>query len=437
MPFKPPAPVEDKPSGTAFKPPPPVEDQERPSVLSRFGTGLYESTVGPLVKTVQDIPGTVSNIVGIPDLKQASTEFGQGNYGRGLAHIGHAANLPGRMAEGTMEPIVQDVQGANLAGATGRGLGTAAMLALPIAEARIPAVGSGLRATGVGLKTAAPDVIKGGLRAGVAGTIGETIPHGGFVMAHQTLKGLQQAGEGLQKGFQAAREAYNKPPLAAQGGPVGDVLPSGRRVGGLSEGRPVPSSSTAAPPKVEPITPGTRPPRAKAPQPNPKAESVPTADATLKDQIARGQAGKPYTKLNPDQQAAVDNIAAKMQPPPPLATPSNVKGLGIAEQLRDAMAERSPEAKINESGILEYPNEGWPEPEVFAESRRPFKAMELAQPFHEVGITSQSLENLGGKPSPQLRAAVKGLGINKTGDISPETLQMVIEELKKLESRKQ
>jgi hypothetical protein len=101
------------------------------------------------------------------------------------------------------------------------------------------------------------------------------------------------------------------------------------------------------------------------------------------------------------------------------AIASNPKAMAIAEQLKAEMGD-SPKPKASTTD--------------YAGAQRPFKAMALAQPLYELGIKADALERLGGVPSPQLKAAVKALGINETGEISPETLRMTIDEIRKLES---
>lgn len=127
--------------------------QTQPSALSRFGTGLYQSTIGPLVDTgktvakdvlgghftdaakdaVAPVVNTVSNLIGVDDLHQAFGEYKKGNYTNAALILGK--NLQqgpaGRAADATVTPIVNDAQSGNVAGALGRVAGTAATLALP------------------------------------------------------------------------------------------------------------------------------------------------------------------------------------------------------------------------------------------------------------------------------------------------------------------
>jgi len=74
---------------------------------------------------------------------------------------------------------------------------------------------------------------------------------------------------------------------------------------------------------------------------------------------------------NPSDVAAAEAVlAAANRPKPTLATPSPVKGLNAAEQLRDALA-NDPDAKMN-NGRLEYGRE-YPEMDQIATDDANFK----------------------------------------------------------------
>lgn len=197
---------------------------------------------------------------------------------------------------------------------------------------------------------------------------------------------------------------------------------------------------------------------------------LPGEDAELLNGLARHYEKMDFEKLSPEGRAVIRALAnPKKAPSPsgpdpnydpeahiaamkgsiatpdpiPIETPSTLVATPkpTAEDIKAQLAQEmvksgSATPEMVAPGTELPPANQWPAREVFADSRRPFKAMELAQPLHEIGVTANSLEDLKGVPSTELKAAVKHLGINKTGDISPESLQLTIQELRRMEAAK-
>jgi hypothetical protein len=205
----------------ALNPPPKVEAP--PSAMSRFGTGLYNTTVGPLVNTAKSfvqhpIDTTISTLTGSSpeQWSQSLEQAKQGNYSPGIKAISDAARPMHRMSEGVVNPIVSDVQQGNYAGALGQATGVGGSLA---AGAYLPESTLG-KATGAAVKAAAPDLGVGGLKTGlgagagmVAHEMGVPSSYAGMGGLVSASKGLNQMGEGLAKGARAFGEAWKGPKI--------------------------------------------------------------------------------------------------------------------------------------------------------------------------------------------------------------------------------
>lgn len=105
--------------------------------LSRFGTGLYDTTVGPVVQAVTHPIDTATDVaktvLGVDDFKRAAEMVKNGHPVAGvLEGLNTLAEGPaGRITHQSVDPIVSDVSEGNLAGAAGRLTGTAASLLAP------------------------------------------------------------------------------------------------------------------------------------------------------------------------------------------------------------------------------------------------------------------------------------------------------------------
>ena len=127
-----------------------------PGALARFGSGLYDSTIGPLVQLaahpIDTVKAQAKQLLGTDELSAIADHVSKGEFGHAAALALDYAQGPGpRIAKGITDPIVSDVQSGNYAGATGRVIGTGAMLAAPGALKAIPAeVGTALKGGAVG-----------------------------------------------------------------------------------------------------------------------------------------------------------------------------------------------------------------------------------------------------------------------------------------------
>src|ERR1035441_3254576 len=215
---------------------------EQPSAMSRFGTGLYNTTVGPVVNTAQSFIqhpiDTLSKISGADQIGAAYNQAKQGNYGQAALTLGRQTQDPLNISEGVIKPITQDIQQGNYAGAAGQATGIGAAMLVPEALGALGKTKFG-GAVSSGVKAAAPDVGMGGLKAGAGAGVGYAahemgVPTGyaGVGSMYLSRPGLTQIGEGLSKGARAFGDAYKgpvktpgpePPPIPTKGPSVGQL----------------------------------------------------------------------------------------------------------------------------------------------------------------------------------------------------------------------
>jgi hypothetical protein len=210
-----------KKQGTPEKPP------EQSSAISRFGTGLYNTTIGPVAQAVQHPIDTASNLAGVPQLQEAWNQAKQGQYAPAAMSLAKAADLPGRMASGAAEPIAQDVQQGNYAGAAGQMTGLGASLA----AGKIPSTRLG-SAVGAGARAAGPDIATGGALIGGGELLGKVPGMEWPARIGMGYPGARAVAEGLKKGSRAFGEAWKgpvkppgpePPPIPTKGPSIGDL----------------------------------------------------------------------------------------------------------------------------------------------------------------------------------------------------------------------
>lgn len=110
-----------------------------PSAVARFGTGLYNSTIGPIAETIKNpgpaVEGTLETLIGTKELKAIANAVHKGDYSMAakLAVL-HVLQTPQqRLGDAMVAPMAEDASKGDYAGAAGRLVGTSAMLAAPIA----------------------------------------------------------------------------------------------------------------------------------------------------------------------------------------------------------------------------------------------------------------------------------------------------------------
>lgn len=129
---------------------------EKPGALSRFGSGLYESTIGGLVELIHhpidSVSAAAKQAIGVDDLKAIADHVSKGEFGpAAVAALKYASEGPGeRIAKASMvDPVAEDVHEGNYASAAGRVLGTGISLAAPeVIPPAARAVGRMAEATG-------------------------------------------------------------------------------------------------------------------------------------------------------------------------------------------------------------------------------------------------------------------------------------------------
>lgn len=105
----------------------------KPGVVERFAKGVYDTTIGPVVETVQHPIKAIEGIFNVPKLEEIGKHLSSGDYGKAALAIGQYAteNPAQRMATGMVQDVVTDAKEGNLAGAAGRVVGDALMLGGP------------------------------------------------------------------------------------------------------------------------------------------------------------------------------------------------------------------------------------------------------------------------------------------------------------------
>jgi hypothetical protein len=138
---------------------------EQPSALSRFGSGLYSSTIGPMVQLVthpiDTIESTLKTALGTDQVADVVKAVKGGDLSKAALLAAHyiSQSPADRMAAPTIDSVVDSVKKGDYAGAGGKALGTVAMLATP-ELGEIEGSGDIASATGAGLKGAAKAAIE-------------------------------------------------------------------------------------------------------------------------------------------------------------------------------------------------------------------------------------------------------------------------------------
>ena len=96
---------------------------EQPGVMSRLGTGIYNTTIGPTVQTAQQVltsqhpldtlSNIVGNTVGVPQYQEAWNQAKQGHYLPAAISLHQAVDPSERMGPAVMEPIAQNIKSGN------------------------------------------------------------------------------------------------------------------------------------------------------------------------------------------------------------------------------------------------------------------------------------------------------------------------------------
>jgi hypothetical protein len=225
-----------------------TKTSEQPGVMSRLGTGIYNTTIGPTVQTAQQVltsqhpldtlSNIVGNIAGVPQYQEAWNQAKQGHYLPAAISLHQAVDPSERMGSAVMEPIAQNIKSGNYAGAIGQVIGLGASFAIPELAGRLGGAKLG-SSIGAGLKAAAPDVAMGGLKTGTGvgvGAVGKSMGVPSIVDylvgAEMSRPGLRQIGAGLQKGARAFGDAWKgpvkppgpePPPIPTKGPSIGDL----------------------------------------------------------------------------------------------------------------------------------------------------------------------------------------------------------------------
>lgn len=338
-----------------------------PNALQRFGSGLYDSTVGAVGSALGHPVDTAVGIAKsamphLPSPEQMSSAYGH------LTTLGEREKLIGDYKDVVMGhpmvapaiPIAQDAQHGNYAGAAGRAVGIGAMAAAP------KALGSAGRALGIpnitpGLKGAANEGLASlkspevAIPASAGSFIGHQMGGAKGAAIGGALGSSYGVGRAAIRGFQEGMEGPRTPPPP----PIAKPTPA------------PPIRWNQAPPEETPVKRVAPPPirwNTPPPQGPPAPPSAPTPTAgppqDILEGIARSQTGKSFAKLSPDQQATVSKLASTVPPTPEapvISQPKTANPLPIvsSQQVAQMMAD---EMLSNKSITPEMVNKEIPPP---------------------------------------------------------------------------
>lgn len=331
------------PSGSKFGGVP-VDAQQPDSAASRFGSGLYSTTLAPIVHlfTTNPVDSVVSmfkGAIGADDLKAIKDAAEKGDYKSAAVLTGHylTTNPVQRQADAMGQDVERSVRGGDYAGAAGKVLGDAVMLGAPIVGEASGAFDSLANAAGTIKRVATDaDVVREGVKVLPKG--GQALKLYDAVQAAKNGKAVPQvyppAGEPTLPSSPGAREVPPVYPAAANYNPVeGLMRPSAPPAAPFRPGPSVPSEPVMpavvparVPPPLYPaavnydpqaglvrpsvVPPPASPVSAVAPAPAVAAVAA-SADQELLDGISQSLAKKPFAKLSAPEQATVKQIASR------------------------------------------------------------------------------------------------------------------------------
>lgn len=356
--------------------------EEKPGALARLGHGLYETTVGPILNTVKDLPGAAAGVFNVPKLEEIAKHIKEGNYGQAALAVGqYATDNPAKRAGDQMVgDVAHDVKEGNLAGAGGRIIGDSLMMAGPELVAR--GAGALRGAAGTARDIVRTDAVRGA--AVDAGT--EALKEIPGVKTSLKIKKVIDA---------VVDELAAKKAAAAQ---------------------------TATPPA---------PPPAPVPPPTGFTNSPPTT--TLSPQALRpGPAMQQFQALRARMPQAAPETAPPVGPPAVEAPPPEVEPqpkapipIDIARQLRETM---------KEGGTQVDPPAEPGEVNPFKAKAQAKKVDTLAGALEDAGQGYSRMSQLTG---PELTATVQAAAkLLELNEFSPESIGAVMAKLKEVETAK-
>jgi len=283
---------------------------------SRFGTGLYESTLGGIGQAIMHPLDTISGMlkqgIGVEDLKQIADFASKGKMKEAamLAAKYTTEGPVGRLAGAAVAPAVQDASEGNYAGAAGRLVGTAGMAMLP-ALGETDAAG----AVGAGIRAGGGDVAAGAGKALAGEALSKVVPGMEWpVRIGVQYPAVRQIGAGITKGVKAYRDAmvpevapniataadfadFQQPPPTPRAAPIGPNIAG-----------PGFAADTQVPMTADDVVPQT-------------AAAAPVEDVAHLNAIAKSLGAKNFQILTADQQALVRKIAQQPEAPAPQPSP--------------------------------------------------------------------------------------------------------------------
>jgi hypothetical protein len=212
----------------------PSDVKPQGSAISRFGKGLYDTTVGPVVQAVSHPIDTAvgfgKQIVGVDQLHEIADHVKAGNYGK-ATEAALAYQRGDRFMNSFADPIIEDVKSGDLAGAAGRTVGLLAPLGVKpalSAVSKIPGLDTAANAAANTLREGAVkqygkvlNATKIGNKIRSAEVAPELVKRGITAFSMKSLKG--QAAAHLESAGQAIGDAYEGLPQDASV-PVGPII---------------------------------------------------------------------------------------------------------------------------------------------------------------------------------------------------------------------
>jgi hypothetical protein len=350
---------------------PPVSPPPEKSALSRFGSGLYDSTVGPLVHTagqvvsghpvdaITDLFNTYKHVAGVDDAKQIADLVKNGKVKEAAAvALNYLSKGPaGVIAEDTVKPVISDIKSGNYADAGGRILGTAGMLAGPELIAGDTAAGAAIRGgakggaravvettpvTKFGVTVPVPAILANSAAAGAAGhCIGLPYEAGAAGGAAATVvRGNARGAKEAVRARAAKIAGTEAPTYSMDPWDVEVPNPQGPPPTGMDPGvtvtRPMPApASRPASGTGSPYT----PPEPQMQQPAPQVYTPPAAPAApvaavdpALDALAQKSGFQSFAEAPPQAQAFLRNMAEQQNAPAAAAPIASRPAVEVAKE---------------------------------------------------------------------------------------------------------
>lgn len=328
--------------------PPASKPNDQPDALSRYGSGLDDSTIGGLINASKDPVAALHSMlnegIGLDDIKQMAEFIKQGKMkdaaALGLKYTAEQT-IPGlKQTEAMAQPVAADIDAGNYAGAGGRLTGYAA-------QGLLAASGEG---AGRFAKAAAPDVLTGAAKV-AGGELAAKIPGMEWpVRIGVQYPGVRQIMSGVSKGAQAVKASLADRISAAIHPPEGFGIGSGDSTAPAARAATPPNEGA---PAYQPPVAGTLPGQAPRP-PGPPGFGLASGDSTAFTASPVPGQGTPNPAYRPPVSGTLPGqpvpqapvASAPFRVAPAVSAPSGVNAVDeAAARLRQEFPQSSGEAQ--------------------------------------------------------------------------------------------